>query len=71
MFSPNCLPNAIPESEYVAPVTQILTRNDQRKNWSDIQETAQRMRRTDVPRRLMENLQIGGPSSEPRLISHF
>ncbi len=66
MFAASSVPNAIPESEYVAPMSQKLTSNDNRKNWSDTQETAQWLGGMDVPRRLLESLQIGGSGSELR-----
>ena len=66
MFSPSCIPCAIPESEYIAPMSQKFTSNDNRKNWSDIQEKAQWLGGCDIPRRLLESLQIGGASPELR-----
>ena len=68
VFALSCIPCAIPESEYIAPMSQKFTSNDNRKNWSDIQETAQWLGGCDIPRRLLESLQIGGASPELRLM---
>ena len=64
-FAPDKIPSAIPESEYVAPTTSI-TSNDNRKNWTDCQETAQWLGGLEIPTRLLESLGLGGSTGQFR-----
>ena len=57
---PGSLPDAIPESEYQCP-TSGLQSNDQRRNWTDYQETSQWLGGIDLPRKMLEALSLGGP----------
>ena len=61
---PDPLPSPLAENEYVAPVTKgQLTSNDQRKNYTDLQETAQWLSGVDIPLKMLEALGVGGVSA--------
>lgn len=62
-FTEGNLPEAIPESEYLCPSSGLQS-NDQRRNWTDMQETAQWVGGMDIPRKLLEHLNLGGPSRD-------
>lgn len=55
------LPVAIPESEYLTPPAGLLS-NDQRKNFTDMQETAQWLGGVDVARKILSALGVHGTS---------
>ena len=46
---------------------QSLTSNDQRKNWTDYQETAQWLSGVEIPLRVLETLGVGGSSLDLEL----
>ena len=58
----NELPQAISESAFLAPSSN-LTSNDTRKNFTDMQETAQWLGGTDIPRKLLQSMGVHGTSS--------
>lgn len=53
------LPAAIPEAEYLTP-TAGWQSNDQRRNYTDLQETSQWLGGVDVGRKLLQALGING-----------
>ena len=61
---PDPLPSPLAENEYVAPATKgQLTSNDQRKNYTGLQETAQWLSGVDIPAKMLEALGVGGLSA--------
>jgi len=58
----NDLPEAIPESAYLCPSAGMLS-NDQRKNFTDMQETAQWLGGLDIPSKFLKALGIHGQSA--------
>lgn len=59
-FPEGSLPEAIPESDYVCPSAGLQS-NDQRRNWTDYQETAQWLGGIDMPKKMLDALGLGGP----------
>ena len=70
-FRPDALPTAIAESDFVAPSSTSITSHDTRKNFTDVQETAQWLGGVDVPTKLLESLGVNGTSAGLRSLSPF
>ena len=58
-FRPDALPTAIEQSDFVAPSSTSITSHDTRKNFTDVQETAQWLGGVDVPTKILETLGVG------------
>ena len=63
---PDPLPHPLNESEYCVPMQRNFSSNDNRKNYTDMQETAQWVSGVEIPCAILEALGIGGASVAPR-----